>query len=167
MRLVTGLSSFGALLVVALVAVPGGGPALEARTGGQAAGQPQEPAQEASQAATMSGDVAHGQYLVEHVAMCIECHSGRDPQGNIIPDERFMGNFLPVQKPWPNTDWALRAPRIHGLPGYTEEQGVRLLTKGAIDRNGVQLRLPMPRFRMTREDALAVVHYLKSLPAVP
>jgi hypothetical protein len=69
---------------------------------------------------------------------------------------------MPVSPPWQN-NWAIRAPRIAGLPGYTDDLVVQLLTKGAIGRLGPQLRLPMPRFTMTEQDALAVAAYLRSL----
>jgi len=113
--------------------------------------------------AALIGDVEHGRYIVEDVAMCVECHSSRDAQGNILPSERFMGGPIPFSPPWPN-DWAIRAPRNRGLPGYTEELGIRLLTQGAIDRFGNQLRYPMPRYRMSPQDAADVVAYMKSLP---
>jgi hypothetical protein len=108
------------------------------------------------------GNIAHGRYLAEHVAMCIECHSRRDAQGNIIESEAFLGGPIPVAPPGAN-DWANRAPRNRGLPGYTDEQALRLLTEGAIGRDGKQLRLPMPRFRMTRQDAADVIAFLRSL----
>jgi Cytochrome c len=108
------------------------------------------------------GNIAHGRYLAEHVAMCIECHSGRDAQGNIIESELFLGGPIPFAPPWPN-DWANRAPRNRGLPGYTDEQALRLLTEGAIGRDGTQLRPPMPRFRMTTQDAADVIAFLRSL----
>ncbi|MGE0042691.1 MAG: cytochrome c [Vicinamibacterales bacterium] len=156
MRLVHGLIFGAALLLIVLVFTPATRPALEAAAQAPAADQAMTP--------MPAGDAEHGKYIVEHVAMCIECHSGRDARGNIVPDQLFMGNWLPVQAPWPDANWALRAPRIAGLPGYTDDQGVRLLTKGAINRLGFQLRSPMPKFRMSREDALDVVRYLKSLP---
>lgn len=109
-----------------------------------------------------SGNIEHGRYLVENVAMCVECHSGRDDEGNIIPREQYTGGAIPFRPPWPN-DWAIRAPRNKGLPGYTQEQAVRLLTQGSIGRTGSQLRPPMPRFRMTPQDAADVIAYLKSL----
>ena len=109
------------------------------------------------------GNIAHGRYLAERVAMCVECHSGRDAQGNIIESELFLGGPIPVAPPWPN-DWANRAPRNRGLPGYTDEQAMRLLTDGAIGRDGKQLRPPMPRFRMTTQDAADVIAFLRSLP---
>jgi mono/diheme cytochrome c family protein len=109
-----------------------------------------------------AGNIAHGRYLAERVAMCIECHSRRDAQGKIIESEAFLGGPIPVAPPEPN-DWANRAPRNRGLPGYTDEQALRLLTEGAIGRDGKQLRLPMPRFRMTRQDAADVIAFLRSL----
>jgi hypothetical protein len=107
------------------------------------------------------GNAEHGRYIVEHVAMCVECHSGRDAQGNIVRTERFLGAPIPFAPPvWPN-DWATRAPRNKGLPGYSDELALRLLTQGAIGRNGEQLRPPMPRFRMTVQDAADVIAYMR------
>ena len=107
-----------------------------------------------------AGNVEHGKYLATHVAMCIECHSPRDESGTIIPGQEFTGASIPVQ---PLTDWATRAPRNRGLLGYDDRQAMRLLTEGAIARDGGQLKPPMPRFRMTNEDAMDVIAYLRSL----
>jgi transposase len=85
-----------------------------------------------------------------------------DERGEIVPSARFMGGPVPVRPPWP-IDWAERAPRNRGLPGYDDRQAMRLLTQGAIDRNGNQLRPPMPRFRMTPQDAADVIAYMRSL----
>ena len=108
------------------------------------------------------GNIAHGRYLAEHVANCVECHSGRDGAGNIIEGEQYLGGNIPFAPPWAN-DWAMRAPRNRGLVGYDDKAALRLLTEGAIGRDVRQLRPPMPRFRMNRSDAEAVVAYLKSL----
>jgi hypothetical protein len=113
-------------------------------------------------AGTLPGNLEHGRYLVESVAMCIECHSGRDDQGNILSSRLFLGGPIPFAPPWPN-DWAMRAPRNRGLPGYTDALALRLLTQGAIGRDGQQLRRPMPRFHMTVQDATDVITYLRSL----
>jgi Cytochrome c len=110
-----------------------------------------------------SGNVEHGRYIVENVAMCFECHSGRDGRGNLIESERYMGGLIPFAPPWAN-DWATRAPRNRGLPGYDDALAMRLLTEGSIGRNGAQLRPPMPRFRMSRQDAADVIAFLRSLP---
>ena len=123
---------------------------------------PAKPHADESAVTVPPGNIAHGRYLAEHVAMCIECHSRRDAKGNIIESEAFLGAPIPVAPPGAN-DWANRAPRNRGLPGYTDEQALRLLTEGAIGRDGKQLRLPMPRFRMTRQDAADVIAFLRSL----
>jgi len=108
------------------------------------------------------GNVAHGRYLAEHVANCVECHSGRDGAGNIIDGEKYLGGNIPFAPPWVN-DWAMRAPRNRGLVGYDDKAALRLLTEGAIGRDGRQLRPPMPRFRMTPQDAADVIAFLRSL----
>jgi mono/diheme cytochrome c family protein len=108
------------------------------------------------------GSVEHGRYLVHDVAMCVECHSPRDDQGNIIQSQEFMGGPIPFRPPWPN-DWAMIAPRNKGLPGYDDALAMRLLTEGAIGRDGKQLRPPMPRFHMSKQDAADVIAYMRSL----
>ncbi len=108
------------------------------------------------------GNLEHGRYLAEHVAMCIECHSTRDANGEIIRGEEYLGGSIPFAPPWPN-DWAMRAPRNRGLVGYDDKAALRLLTQGAIGRDGKPLRRPMPRFFMTPQDAADVIAYLRSL----
>ena len=110
----------------------------------------------------LNGNLEHGRYLVEQVIMCYECHSTRDPQGNIMPGTKFKGGPMPVRPSW-STDWPIQIPRIAGLPGYTDELAMRLLTQGAIRWDGKQLRAPMPKFRMSQQDAADVIAYLRSL----
>jgi mono/diheme cytochrome c family protein len=109
-----------------------------------------------------SGNVEHGRYIVERVVMCYECHSARDLEGNIVAGTRFKGGAMPMRPPW-RSEWPLQIPRIAGLPGYTDPEAMRLLTQGAIKRDGTQLRYPMPRFRMTPQDAADVIAYLRTL----
>jgi mono/diheme cytochrome c family protein len=116
----------------------------------------------ATQIQGLTPDVDHGRYIVHGIAMCVECHSPRDEQGNLNQSQEFEGGAVPVRPPWAN-DWALVAPRIKGLPGYDDAQAMRLLTEGAIGRGGVQLRPPMPRFHMEKQDAADVIAYMRSL----
>lgn len=118
---------------------------------------PREPAA----AALPRGDVEHGRYIVERVAMCVECHSGRDAEGRIVASQRFLGGPIPLGQPALN--WATIAPRNKGLPGYSDALALRLLTQGAIGRRGEQLKPPMPRFHMTVQDAADVIAYMRSL----
>ena len=129
-----------------------------------AAQAPTTPAQPAADAVTLPrGNVEHGRYIAERVAMCVECHSGRDAQGNIVPSQRYLGSVLSIAPP-PWGGWATNAPRNKGLPGYTDALALRLLTQGSIGRDGAQLRPPMPRFRMSAQDAADVIAFLRAAP---
>lgn len=107
-------------------------------------------------------DREHGRYLVEQVAMCVQCHTPRDADGSLIRSKLFMGAPMPVSGPPWATQWAVVTPRIAGLPGYSEADAVRLLTQG-IGRNGQPPMLPMPPFRMSERDAKDVYAYLSTL----
>lgn len=109
---------------------------------------------------TGNGEAGRGRYLVHDVAQCVQCHSGRTATGELDPARLLEGGRVPFTSPWPGKEWAPNAPRIAGLLGYTDEEAVRLLTTG-IARGGHELRPPMPPFRMTVEDARAVVAYLR------
>jgi mono/diheme cytochrome c family protein len=111
------------------------------------------------------GAVARGKYIVESVAVCGQCHTPRDTRN--APDRSRWLEGAPVWlKPAePAEDWPLQAPRIAGTPPGTDEEMVKLLTTG-VWRDGKFLRPPMPQFRMNRQDAEAVVAYLRSLKPV-
>jgi len=118
--------------------------------------------QAAQPAPNTTGLVAQGEYLANRVAMCVQCHSPRDAEGNVILTERFHGGAIPVLSPYPNRQFASQAPNIAGLPGFTDDQIIALLTEGrATDRTPP--RPPMPPFRMSRQDAQAIVAYLRTL----
>lgn len=112
--------------------------------------------------AASRGDAERGRYIAHHVAMCVQCHTPRGADGQLLLDRAFEGAPIPVSKPPQWSAWAEFAPRIAGLPQYTEEQMVTLLTTG-VGREGKPLRSPMPSFRLTRQDAADVTAYLKSL----
>ena len=107
-------------------------------------------------------EVERGKYLVENVAMCVECHSPRDAKGELVQQKLLSGARVPVASPWPNEKWAAHAPKIAGLPGWVREDFVSLLMNGKRPTGEIP-RSPMPPFRMTREDAEAIADYLKSL----
>jgi mono/diheme cytochrome c family protein len=140
------------LLVLALVAVGTAFSTQKPAAGSQADAGKKDSAPNAD----------HGQYLVHHVAMCIQCHTPRDQHGQLVLAKLLQGDALPVASPFKDVRWAFRAPHIAGLPGYTKEQAMRLLTTG-IAANGMPPLPPMPPFRMSNEDAADVVAYLSSL----
>jgi mono/diheme cytochrome c family protein len=130
-------------------------------SGQQSPGASASATKPAVSAPKVAGNVEHGRYLVEQVVMCYECHSARDPQGNIVPGTKFRGGPMPLRPAW-SADWPIQIPRIAGLPGYDDDAAMRLLTQGAIRWDGKQLRAPMPRFRMSPQDAADVIAYLRT-----
>jgi len=105
--------------------------------------------------------IARGKYIVEGLAACGDCHTPRN-NGEIDRSKWLAGApvfYEPAQRV---PGWAISAPRIAGLPPGSDTEVITLLTTG-VWRGGQTPRPPMPRFHMTREDAEAVVAYLRSL----
>lgn len=103
-----------------------------------------------------------GRYLVEEIAQCGWCHSPRDPRGELDTTRWLQGAPIWFQPSQPVQNWAYSAPPLAGLPGFTPEQVVKVLTTGRAS-DGSALRRPMRPYKMQRIDAEAIVAYLKSL----
>ena len=102
-----------------------------------------------------------GRYLVERVGMCQDCHTPRDDRGVFVTAQWLAGAVVGFS-PLAEMPWAEMAPPIAGLPTMSHEQGVRFLMRGERP-DGSHARPPMPEYRLSREDAEAVVAYLQSL----
>ena len=122
------------------------------------------PAQGALKAAPQ-GDVERGRYIVEDVAMCEECHTPRDENGNLDESRQLQGAPIWIQPVHRMDNWANRAPGIAGFVGFTDAQGEDILERG-VGPNGLPIQPPMHIYHMNQADALAVIAYLRSLPAV-
>lgn len=117
-----------------------------------------------SQTKKSDPQIERGQYLVERVSMCVDCHSPRNEKGEFIREHWLGGSPLDF-KPLNPMPWAETAPPLAGLPGWKTDEAVKLLTT-AVAPTGNPLRPPMPGYKMNQQDARAVVAYLKSLPPV-
>lgn len=94
--------------------------------------------------------IEHGRYLVQQAALCGDCHGSR-LHGDRLD---FLAPGLPV---------ARYAPRIAGLPQFaTTAQAVRFMETGVTPAR-TQARPPMPQYRFSPADAIAIVAYLKQL----
>ena len=106
--------------------------------------------------------VERGRYLTHDVAMCVQCHSPRDERGEIRRDEEFAGARIPVASPFPGPPWAVQAPNLRGLLGFSDAAMFRVLAEG-VAHTGARPQPPMPPFRMNRTDIAAIIAYLRSL----
>src|ERR1700677_93811 len=128
--------------------------------------QPAAKSSRSSQNLTAPGENARGEYIVNNVAVCGQCHTPRNAKGEPDRTKWLEGAPLWLTSAQPVENWPLSAPRIAGaLPG-TDAEMLTLLTTG-IWKTGTYLRPPMPQFRISREDAEAVISYLKSEAPAP
>jgi mono/diheme cytochrome c family protein len=118
-----------------------------------------------STAQTATTNVARGKYLVEQVARCGDCHSAHDAKGAPIAGKELRGAPLLFKPITPTQDWADKAPNIAGLRAWETADAVKFLMTG-IAYNDLPARPPMPQYHMNKEDAQAIVAYLKSLSPV-
>lgn len=118
--------------------------------------------------------IAHGRYLATHVAMCVSCHSETDlgaPGDPVKPGRLGSGKVFPELPDFPGR---IRTPnltpdRTHGLGAWTDGEIVRAIREG-VSRDGRAL-FPMMPYRtyartLSDDDALAIVAYLRTLPAI-
>jgi len=126
----------------------------------------QETEQKQSQATSKARDdaklIGRGKYIVEGLAACGDCHTPRNRDGDVDRTRWLAGAPVFYEPAQPVPGWAISAPRIAGLPPGRDAEIITLLTT-SVWRDGKTPRPPMPRFHMRREDAEAVVAYLKSL----
>ena len=107
--------------------------------------------------------VERGDYLVNGVVLCGDCHTPRDQNMAPIESRALQGAELPPSGP-PEV-FATIAPPIAGGPvNFTEEQFVSFLQTG-VRPDGSHPRPPMPPYRLNEEDARAVAADIASLPA--
>lgn len=118
-----------------------------------------------SAAQSSSANAARGKYLVENVARCGDCHSPHDAKGAPLPGKQLRGAPLMFKPITPPADWADQAPNIAGLRAWETADAVKFLMTG-IAYNDLPPRPPMPQYHMNKEDAEAIVAYLKSLSPV-
>jgi hypothetical protein len=105
--------------------------------------------------------IQRGKYLVENVALCAECHTPKNNKGERDRTQWLQGDVLDI-KPARLMPFAAVAPPITGMPGFTDAQALKFLETG-IDLTGKPAMYPMPQYRFSHDDALAVLAYLRSL----
>jgi mono/diheme cytochrome c family protein len=106
--------------------------------------------------------VKRGQYLVEKIGMCADCHTPFNETGEPVMDKHLQGSVLMFKPAVPVPGWAEKSANIAGLKGWSDAEAMTFLTTGT-DPNGKSPAPPMPRYRYNKADAAAIVSYLRSL----
>jgi mono/diheme cytochrome c family protein len=107
--------------------------------------------------------IKRGDYLVNEVARCGDCHTPRNNRGQLDNTRALQGApiwFTPKVKP---KEWEGKAPDItlSGKAGkWTEAKMIKYLTTGG---KGEKPEPPMPAYHFSQDDARAVTAYLRSL----
>jgi mono/diheme cytochrome c family protein len=115
----------------------------------------------ADQSEDSAAKLARGRHIVEGVAMCHDCHTAMLPDGQPDTGNALMGATLPF-RPTIDMPFAEVAPQVAGLPTMSDDEAVHFFMTGQRP-GGVPPRPPMPRYMMARDEAEAVVAYLRSL----
>ncbi len=111
--------------------------------------------------------VKRGDYLVNGILTCGNCHMPKGPSGDIM-DKAFSGGAS-----WDEPPFKVTAPNITqdkgtGIGNYTDAELKQLLRKG-IKRNGVPVAMVMPSGFyeiMTDRDLNAVIAYLRTIKPI-
>jgi mono/diheme cytochrome c family protein len=121
----------------------------------------------AGSAAAQDGAVARGKYLAEQAIVCQECHTPKLENGEYDRSKWMKGAALPYAPLKPIPNWHKSAPDLtpSGLlwKNWGPEAIARFLETGLTPKKRYA-GPPMPAYRLTREDAVAIVEYLKTLP---
>jgi mono/diheme cytochrome c family protein len=123
--------------------------------------------------ASKADQVARGDYLVNHVDACGDCHTPRNPDGSPDTTRLFAGvDCLVDVAPMDDNVGCLSSRNLTndptGLANRTDKEVMDMFQKGM--RPGGEFLNPfMPYYvfaNMTDDDAKSVVAYLRTLPAV-
>jgi mono/diheme cytochrome c family protein len=115
--------------------------------------------------------VQRGEYLANHVAVCMDCHSQRDWSiyGAPLKKETFGGGGekFSHEVGFPGTVYS-RNITPAGLKDWTDGEIFRAITTGE-DKHGKPLfpLMPYPHYgRTDPEDIMSIIAYLRTLPAI-
>jgi mono/diheme cytochrome c family protein len=120
----------------------------------------------ASAVAQNKAQIERGKYLVESVAVCQDCHTPKLENGELDRSKWMKGADLAVTPIKEIPRWHKAAPDISATSKFFKtwgEEGIVNFLQTGKNPKGGPAGPPMPSYRLSREDALAIVEYLKSL----
>ena len=107
-----------------------------------------------------------GQYLVEEVARCQECHTPRTDANDFDRSKWPKGATLVAAPSTPIAGWHQTSPDLTSTSALWQrwgEDGVVKFLETAKNPRGGKAGAPMPAYTLSHDDAVAVAAYLKSL----
>lgn len=110
--------------------------------------------------------VARGKYLAEEVARCQDCHTPKMDNGSFIKSQWMKGSAINLMPAAPITGWRSSAPDITPAGAVWKrwgEEGLTTFLETGKSPRGGKAAPPMPAYNLKREDAEAIVAFLKSL----
>ena len=108
-----------------------------------------------------------GRYLVEEVGKCQDCHTPRTADGSPDRTRWLKGATLDFAPLHEVPGWHKTAPDLTSSSRLFERWQVKGMTEFLIrgkNPRGGKADPPMPEYHLSRDDAEAIVAYLKSLP---
>ncbi len=115
--------------------------------------------------------VAHGEYLANHVTVCMDCHSTRDWNVFSAPIKPGTlgkgGEFFGEQAGFPGSFYSKNITPYH-LKNWTDGEIFRAITTG-VSKDGSALFPVMPYSyygRMDKEDIYDIIAYIRSLKPI-
>ena len=120
-------------------------------------------------AAELSG-VEYGRYLVEEVAKCGDCHTPRNPNGELDINKRLKGAKVDAFAPCDIKDQGKKSPDLTPSGDLFRRwgaQGMMEFLKTGLNPQGRPAARPMPAYKLRPHDAEAIVAYLESVRATP
>ncbi|HJS62368.1 MAG TPA: c-type cytochrome, partial [Pseudolabrys sp.] len=121
----------------------------------------------ASAQSAKSDLIKRGDYLVNGILTCGNCHTPKGPQGDIM-DKAFSGGLEFDEPPFKVTAPNITQDKETGIGNYTDAELKQVMRKG-IKRNGVPVAMIMPSGFyeiMTDRDLDAVIAYLRTIKPI-
>jgi mono/diheme cytochrome c family protein len=121
----------------------------------------------ASAQSAQSDLVKRGDYLVNGILTCGNCHTPKGPNGDIM-DKAFSGGLSWDEPPFKVTAPNITQDKETGIGGWTDQE-IKTVLRTGIRPNGVHVAMIMPTgfyHIMTEHDLDAVVAYLRTLKPI-
>jgi len=125
-----------------------------------------QPVTEPVSAPDNSTALKRGDYLVNSLSPCSDCHTPIDNHGQPIPGLEFAGGFV-LQTATQRVASSNITSDASGIPYYDEKMFVDAIHTGSVRARPLSVMMPWPVFRsMTDQDLASIFAYVKTMKPV-